>query len=100
MNRRDLILGASAVALTAVTAKAADHAGHDMAGHDMHSPGANKYAPLIRAAAICQSEGDLCIAHCVTAMKAGDITLAECLRTVTEMMALCAATSKLAALDS
>ena len=100
MNRRDLILGGAAVALTASTAQASDHAGHDMAGHDMHAMEANKYAALIKSAADCQVTGDACVAHCLTAIQGGDTTLAACLRSVTEMQALCAATMKLAALDA
>jgi Cys-rich four helix bundle protein (predicted Tat secretion target) len=101
MNRRDLLLGASAlaVAATASTASAADHH-HDHMNHDHHVPGAGKYASLIKSAADCQVAGDECIAHCIVSMKSGDTTLADCLKSATEMMAVCPATSKLAAMDS
>jgi Cys-rich four helix bundle protein (predicted Tat secretion target) len=73
-----------------------------MAGDDHHdhheSSGGN--GDLVRAAGACETTGELCQAHCQAMLAKGDTSLAECSRSVHEMMAGCSALMKLAAVNS
>lgn len=103
MNRRDLLVGLGAVALTAGAASAAEkkteaapasaHAGHG----DM---GAHKNQALIDTSLDCAKKGELCINHCLTSFAAGDTSLAVCAKSVAEVIAVCTALSIAAAVES
>ena len=58
------------------------------------------HADLIAAAKRCGSVGETCLKHCVRLTKAGDKSLAECLKTVSAMLPVCAAVGRLAAQDA
>ena len=103
MNRRDMLVGLGAVALTAGVASAAEkkteaapasaHAGHG----DM---GAHKYQALIDAADDCSKKGALCINHCLASFAAKDTAMAVCAKMVIEAMAVCDALVATAAVES
>lgn len=92
-NRRNLLLGSVAVA-TALAAAPAFSAG----GHEHHAENPN--AGLIDAALDCVKKGDVCQQHCIELVKAGDTSIADCLRTVVDMLPMCATLTKLASHQS
>lgn len=52
------------------------------------------------AAAKCIAAGDICLAHCLASLAAGETMLAECARAVHEMLAVCRMVSTLGASGS
>lgn len=94
-------LGVAAVAASSTQAFAAghDHAGHDHAGHAA-SASLGKNAKLAAAANHCVETGNACLEHCLTSLAGQGNDMAECAKTVTEMLAACTAIARLAALDS
>ena len=96
MDRRELLLGAGAVALSAVTAAAfgAEHA------HDHMHHGSAKNQGLIDATADCIKKGQACHNHCLDLLAQGDKEMAACARTVSQMLATCAALEQLSSLNS
>ena len=100
INRRELLRGAVALsALTAAGAATAASGGHD---HHAHHGGhaANPHEELIDSALDCVKTGTICQDHCVELIKAGDTSIAECLDSVQEMLAMCTALAKMAAYQS
>lgn len=89
LSRRDLLAGAGAFA--AVLATGSAHAG-DMPGH-RHEDHAPRHAGVLDAANACLDKGQRCIAHCLTAFREGDTSLAVCASRVHEMAAVCQAFS-------
>lgn len=106
MSRRDALIrftGATlATALAAAPALAADeHAGHGEMDHSAHMHnGPAKHQALIDAALVCVNRGEVCSAHCLELIAMGDTSIAACLKSVSGMLPMCAALSRLAALDS
>lgn len=101
MNRRDLMTGAGLMMLAAsVSARAGehDHKHHDMAAMPgmKGSGGAKALATLAREAGDCAASGEACLAHCLVLLGEGDKAMAECARSVNQMMAVCTALQKLA----
>lgn len=98
MNRRELLLGGVALASAAMVgnARAAeeehDHH-HDMGAH-VHS--ANPYAALAVSASDCIQKGESCLSHCLMVLGEGDKDMAECAKSVNQMLAVCAALQQLA----
>jgi Cys-rich four helix bundle protein (predicted Tat secretion target) len=82
-------MGALAVAgkLAAQEAKP-DHEHHAMPG---------KNGALIAAAHHCMAAGDLCTAHCIDMLAAGDKSLKDCAKSVAQMRAMIGALAQLAA---
>jgi Cys-rich four helix bundle protein (predicted Tat secretion target) len=82
MNRREVLVGAGALALAAV-AKAApkDKPADTMHHHDTAAQ------PLVDAAADCLKKGEVCQQHCFTLLGAGDTTMAPCAMAVRDMLA-------------
>ncbi len=101
MNRRDMLVGLGALAVTAGVASAAEkkeEAAH--ASHAGHADMTHKNQALIDAALDCVKKGELCINHCLISFAAKDTTMAVCAKMVTEAMAVCTALSVTAALES
>lgn len=93
MNRRELILGAAAMAATATTSRAFA-AGHE---HDHHQHAtASRYGKLIAAAADCSLKANLCLQHCIVLMGKGETDLAACSRSASQAAAICVALQQLA----
>jgi Cys-rich four helix bundle protein (predicted Tat secretion target) len=101
MNRRELLLGGAAIALSAGTAFAnshehgehTEHVGHDMHHHDGKEG-------LLKAIAHCSVTGDSCAAHCYDLIAGGDTSIIGCLKSVIGMFDVCRATARLATTDS
>ncbi len=81
MNRRDVLVGAGALALAAV-AKAAPK---DKPGETHHHDAAA--APLVDATADCLKKGEACEQHCFTLLGSGDTSMAACAMAVRDMLA-------------
>jgi Cys-rich four helix bundle protein (predicted Tat secretion target) len=80
MKRRDVLVGASALALAAVAKAAPPKPGE--AHH--HESGA---LPLVDASADCLKKGEVCEQHCLTLLGSGDTTMASCAMSVRDMLA-------------
>ena len=95
MERRELFgaLGAIAMAGVAASSFAADEHAH-------HHGGGSKYAALIAAAGDCVAKGDACLAHCIVLLGDGDKAMAECAKSVNQLLPLCGALQRLAAQGS
>ena len=95
-ERRILLKGATAVAATvalgSTVASASDHS------HHHHSMNPNQ--GVIDATFQCLKDGEACLNHCIVLLKDGDTSMAACTETVTEMLAMCGAMSKMASYDS
>lgn len=93
MQRRQILLGASATALGALASKsfAMQHEHHD------HS---TVNQELVTTASNCISTGEICLTHIHEVMATGDKSLAECGRKVNELIAACTALRSLAAQKS
>lgn len=109
ISRRNVIIGAAAAAtsLLARNSFASSHEGMEQGhshGHkengSMHSGHKMADMALIDAANSCLKHGEICMDHCIELVKAGDTSIAACLASVSEMLASCAAISKLAAYQS
>lgn len=119
LGRRELLVGAGALAAAAsvaVGAEHGDHTGHDHGDGHKHGDGqkhgdaaehkyfkAERYgkrAALVTATENCVSKGRQCLSHCFETFLAGDTTMAECAYAVDQMLAVCAAMAHLAANDS
>ncbi len=100
MNRRELLLGAAAMAAAATAGKAfaAEH-NHDHMNmvHDHHSP---RTDTLIAAAADCALKANLWVQHCIGLMGQGEQDMAACAQTSSQAAALCTALQQLASADS
>lgn len=78
---------------------AMDHLKMDHSGMDHSAMGA-KHKAVIDTASACIAKGEVCVAHCLEMMKAGDTSLVDCMKSVSIMMPMCAALLRLAALDA
>ncbi len=96
LSRRDLLVGAGALAATFASGStlAASHTAHR---HEDHAP---KHPQLLKAINKCLTTGQLCITHCLVVFKEGDTSLAECAQKVHEMYAICNAYAYLVAANS
>lgn len=109
MDRRSFV-GSTAVASLAALPAAAMAAGKE--SHQHHhgksvaravpasKSGANPFAPLMISAAECLTTAEVCLAHCLRQMEAGDTSMAQCAQAVSQMLALCRALHSLAAQQS
>lgn len=98
MNRRELLMGAAALAAAATTGSAFA-AEHDHSMHDHHAmPAGND--KLLAAAADCVTKADQCLQHCLVSLGKGDKELAACAQSSSQVAAVCAALAKLAAANS
>jgi Cys-rich four helix bundle protein (predicted Tat secretion target) len=102
MQRRALMTAAAAAATAAFGAqaqtkpkpKAADaHAHH-------HHGGGGKYDAIMQSAAHCVMTGEVCLAHCHVVLADGEKEMAECAKSVSELVAVCTALRALAAQES
>ena len=96
LARRDVLLaGAGALAagvglVQAAAAQAAPKAGSSK------SP----YGAVIEATKRCETVGNACLRHCQRLTRLGDKSLAECMRSVSAMLPVCAAVNRLASQDA
>ncbi|MEQ8824835.1 MAG: four-helix bundle copper-binding protein [Filomicrobium sp.] len=102
IDRRQTLFAAGAVATAAVMAPSAVSAESGHSHHADHGGHAAHVAPhqkLIDVALHCVNRGDVCSEHCISLLGKGDTSLKDCLLRVSEMLAACAALSRIAALD-
>jgi Cys-rich four helix bundle protein (predicted Tat secretion target) len=103
LGRRELLVGAGALAAGVGVAAAAEHDQHgqDHAAHKYAK--AERYgrrADLVAATETCMSKGRQCLSHCMEMFLTGDTTMAECAAAVEQMLPVCNAMAHLAANDS
>lgn len=100
VDRRLVVLGTTALALSAnpahaQSADAHDHSGHTDAGagpaHDHRAT-----ASLAGAAKKCTIAADACMKHCIALISKGDTSLVDCLKTVSALIPVSQALEKLA----
>ena len=97
MNRRELLLGAAAMAAAATTgsafAETHEHK-HEHGGTSKRNNG------LIKSAEDCVTTGQVCHHHCLVLMGEGDKSLAACAMSVSDLVATCSTLQQLAAAES
>ncbi len=98
MNRRDALLTSGAMVVSASLGAIAcgTRAAIAQAPHGQ-TPGD---PALIDASFDCLKLGEACYEHIVMTLSSGDTSMAECMRTVTDMLAVMGAVSKLATANS
>lgn len=64
------------------------------------APAPAPHAALIAAAKKCGAVGEVCLKHCIKLTKAGDNSLADCMRNVKAMLVVCNAVGRLAGQDA
>jgi Cys-rich four helix bundle protein (predicted Tat secretion target) len=84
MTRREVLGAAAAAAVVSAVAR-------DASAHDHGAP-----SSLADAAAMCMKTGEACLQHCIDMLASGDTSMAECAKSVRDMLALSTATYKLA----
>ena len=103
LRRRELLVGAGAMAFTAV-ASAASAGHHEQGEHGsgryFEADAPAKHGALVAAAYECIATGDVCMSHCLETFRKGDTTMAECARVVADMLAVCRAVASLGGYDS
>ena len=95
LNRRHLLQAGVGVAAFAGIARAVEPIANAPAA--VASTGEQA---LISAIGGCLAQGNLCLEHCIARLSGGDTSLAECARSVRDMLAVCAATQALVASNS
>ncbi len=118
MDRRSLfqVVGGTAIAHGLVTvagcqagnevgAKAApavkaDHAAHAMGAAAAPSPLTAQSEALAQSSSDCIITGEACLEHCLRVLATGDASMAECARSVQQILAVCRAAQSLASMGS
>ena len=92
-SRREILAGAAlaGLAVPLVTTARAE------TGHHHHGKG---HKELTELALACVGYGEACVAHCIQVMGEGDTSLKDCLTSVNEMLPMCAALARYAAVDA
>ena len=96
MNRRELLLGAAAMAAAATTGNAFAQA-HE---HHEHGGTSKRNKGLIKSSADCVATGQVCLHHCLVLMGDGDKSLAACAMSASDLIAVCSTMQQLAASES
>jgi len=104
-TRRTFIQAAAATAVFAGSAKvqAQDHTNHkDHNAHNdrHHHHSGGKYSSLIDKASHCVKQGIVCEAHCIDLLRAGNISIVDCLDVVRDAVSMCETLMQLASSDS
>lgn len=96
MNRREVLLGGVALASAAIANRVQSaEVNHEHHHHDMSANTA-----LITAAADCVQKGQVCLNHCLDLLGKGNKEMADCAKSVNEILALCGALQGLANQES
>jgi len=100
VNRRELLLGATALAAAATAGRvfAAEHDHNNMKPTHAHSNTLNNN--LITAAADCVLKANICLQHCIVLLGEGDKSMAACAKSSSEAIAICTALQQLASANS
>ncbi len=94
MNRREALFHGIGAAALAMSARAFGAGVNPKSAAPV--PSLNVPRSLIDAASSCEKEGEICLEHCVARLAANDTTLAECARSVRDMLVACRAVSSFA----
>jgi Cys-rich four helix bundle protein (predicted Tat secretion target) len=87
-SRRDLLAaGGAAAAMLAASPTLAAPKPPDAPHQHHHAPA----GPLAEAAAQCAKVGEQCLQHCLDAFAAGDLSMADCAKSVRDMKAIASA---------
>lgn len=90
MQRRDLLLiGTSAVAASVTSALVACADKQKAGATTPVAARGTRQDALVAAAGKCITAGEICLAHCIASLAAGETMLAECARAVHDMLAVC-----------
>jgi Cys-rich four helix bundle protein (predicted Tat secretion target) len=101
MNRRELLIGAAAMATTAVSSKAfASEHQHNHAAMVHEHTTSTRNEKLIAAAADCVLKANICLQHCIVLLGEGDKTMAACAQSSSQVIAMCTALEQMAAAES
>jgi Cys-rich four helix bundle protein (predicted Tat secretion target) len=102
MNRRELLLGAAAMAAAAATGRAfaAEHNHDHMNMAHEHHAMSSRNDRLIAAAADCALKANICQQHCLVLLGQGDKEMAACAQSSSQVSAICAALQQLASAES
>ncbi len=102
MNRRELLLGAAAMAAAATAGKAiaAEHDHSQMNMPMAHNHTSARNDALIAAAADCAVKANNCLQHCLVLLGKGDTTMAACAQSSSQALAMCNALQQMAAAES
>ncbi|MFZ6861746.1 four-helix bundle copper-binding protein [Undibacterium sp. Ji67W] len=92
MFRREILAKAGLFALAALSGKAM---GEDMP-HDHQHMHHNPYSNLIDSSSDCISKGQACMSHCLELLGQGNKDMADCAKSVNQMLALCLSLQSLA----
>lgn len=93
-GRRNVIIGATAVAGLAASGAALASSGHD----HHHANSAN--AKLVDASLNCIKTGQACLSHCMSEFKNGNKKMVDCATSVQEMLTMCDTMSQMASFES
>jgi Cys-rich four helix bundle protein (predicted Tat secretion target) len=93
MNRRDLMSGATATVVAALSAAAM---AEEATTHQHHHMGHSPYQGLIDTSSDCLVKGQACVAHCLVLLGDGDKEMAACAQSVSQILELCGALQGLA----
>ncbi|TAJ76607.1 MAG: four-helix bundle copper-binding protein [Gallionellaceae bacterium] len=97
MNRRELLLGAAAMAAVAASGRvfAAEHD-----AHEHHREMSTRNNSLIEAASDCVLKAQICLQHCLVLLGQGDKSMAACAKSASQVEAVCGALQKLATAEA
>jgi Cys-rich four helix bundle protein (predicted Tat secretion target) len=73
---------------------------HAVAQHQHDHTASKAQSKVATTAGDCMLKGQECIDHCITVVKSGDVSLADCMRSVEELVAACNALRVLAISNS
>lgn len=99
MNRRELLVGAAAMAAAVTAGNAAAQAQKHEHKHEHGGPSKRNKA-LIKSTGECVEAGQACLHHCLVLMGQGDKSLASCAMSVSDLLAACSALQQLASAES
>lgn len=99
MNRRELLLGAAAMAAVTTTGSAFAQT-HEHKHEHKHGGAPKRNNGLIKSSADCVAAGQVCVHHCLVMMGEGDKSLAACALGVSDLIATCSTLQHLAAAES
>jgi Cys-rich four helix bundle protein (predicted Tat secretion target) len=95
-TRRSLLAGAGALVAGAGLARAVSA----QTSAAKPSPSLSPHQAVVEATKRCETVGNACLRHCQRLTRMGDKSLADCMRSVSAMLPVCAAMNRLATQDA
>lgn len=106
MERREFVKGLGVAAAAGVFSSAManaqehKHDNHNTAKKVERKPFTKQEKALLETTMDCMETGEVCLSHCADNLEAGDTAMAECQRSVMNMLAVCLALFKTASYKS